>query len=295
MNELNEFEILASEVDLALPCLLQSLLKTEQTIYGPDFEITWHDKSLHGKIPFISWFDFEWISASDARIVVKEWLNPEYQNGKIFLPFAQSGAGDAYCIMPIDKKSVGVALVWHNDDTSQISYKSFDNFVAIHFLKTFANLDHFSDDDFCKEEILQCVKSDVNAVTEMMNVELRNYLRSFCELPLSLREFRYGPKSKPQNVLALISQEQLEIELAKFQPTNLAPFSVVPRWEINSSVHEPSVTHVIPETIVNWCTYAKNPKQKLLAIQSYREEFGVSLTEAKAAIDKFIIEYTNII
>jgi hypothetical protein len=231
MNMLSDFEDLTSQTGIALPSLLKNLLSSGKTSYGPDWATTWQEKMLNGSPAFVSWYDFEWITATDAQQVIREWLNPQAQSGRVFLPFAQSGAGDIYCLMPIEEKSIGVALICHDFETSEIDHQSFDDFVISKFLNNFADLSHLSD-DWSEDQVLQCVKSDVLNVSSLMDENQKNYLRSMAEQPLAHREFRSGPKARPTQVLSLISQEKLNHELASFPSPKLDPFKIVPRWEL---------------------------------------------------------------
>ncbi|WP_050409114.1 SMI1/KNR4 family protein [Massilia sp. NR 4-1] len=232
MDTLSEFEVLASQTGISLPPLLKTLLASGKTAYGQDWSAIWREKMLAGGPAFISWYDFEWIDAADAQREVGEWLNPAAQSGKRFLPFAQSGAGDAYCLMPIDEKSTGVALIFHDRETSRMIHRSFEDFLIAGYLECFANLDHLADDGFSADEILQCVKADVRGVSALMEEKPGAYLRSLCEQALARREFRHGPKARPEQVLSLISQEQLERELAAFPAPDMAPFRITAAWEL---------------------------------------------------------------
>lgn len=100
MDTLRAFEVLSSEVGIVLPDLLRKLLGSGKTEYASEWQSTWRDRMLQGAAPFSSLYDFEWIDAIQARQEIERWLNPKVQNGKNFLPFAQSGAGDAYCLLP---------------------------------------------------------------------------------------------------------------------------------------------------------------------------------------------------
>lgn len=289
---LQEFDALSAETSVSLPDLLRKLLATGQTIYGPEWATTWRERCLQGAAPLNACYDFEWIDASEARQVIAQWLNPEAQNGKIFLPFAKTGAGDMYCLVPMSELAVGVALIWHDDEVSPINYRSFDDFITVRFLETFSNLDHLSD-DFTEEEILQCVLSDVDFVSQLMSSERQNYLRAFCDLPFTLREFRDGPKSQPQKVLSFISQHQLAIELAQFPAPEMSPLKIVAPWEINQPTEEAEPVKLDPKPVADWRTYALNPKQKLTAIQDYRQQFNVSLSEAMMAVNRYIEDVTK--
>ena len=101
-NALPEFQALAEQTSLPLPPLLAQLLASGQTHYGPDWASTWRERSLQGSPAFISWDDFEWQRAEDARTTISDWLNPADQAGRRFLPFGESGAGDAFCLTPLD-------------------------------------------------------------------------------------------------------------------------------------------------------------------------------------------------
>jgi hypothetical protein len=228
MDTLSDFETLAAQTGIPHPPLLKALLSSGKTMYGADRA---QEKILTGVPAFTSWYDFEWITTADAQRVIEKWLNPNAQGGKVFLPFARSGAGDFYCLMPIDENSTGVALIFHDFATSEIDQQSFDDFVIVNFLNNFANLDHLAD-DFSEAQILQCVKSDVLGVTSLMDEKSKNYLRSFCEQPLIKREYRDGPRALPYQVISLISQTQLERELAAFPAPKIDPFNIIPAWEL---------------------------------------------------------------
>lgn len=279
VNTLVKFESLAAETGIELPPLLRSLLSTEKTVYGLAWQSTWREKCLNDPPPFISFYDFEWIDADESRQQMDRWLNPNAQRGQKFLPFAQSGAGDAYCLVPIDDQLVGIARVWHDAETSQINYRSFTDFTCVGFLETFADMSHIAD-NFSEQEAFQSLQADVFQVTQFMNEENRIYLQSFCrEFPI-YREFRNSPKSRPESVLSLISQDQLAVELLKFPAPGIAPFPVVARWEVSPP------PAAMP--LVDWRTYAFEAGKKFAAIQSYQKEYKVELADAKNAIDQYI-------
>ena len=75
-NALPEFQALAEQTSLPLPPLLAQLLASGQTHYGPDWASTWRERSLQGSPAFVSWDDFEWQRAEDARTTISDWLNP---------------------------------------------------------------------------------------------------------------------------------------------------------------------------------------------------------------------------
>jgi hypothetical protein len=277
MDTSAEFQRLATETNIPLSALLHALLAAGRTIYSADWSSTWREQCLHQPPALISLTDFEWITAADSRQHIEDWLNPEDQRGRRFLPFAQSGAGDVYCLMPVDDDAPGVALVYHDAEYSQIAYRSFDDFIGASFLEAFADMSHLVD-DFSEQEALQILRQDVSQVAGLMSETQRSYLESFAGLPPGFHEQSHpGHRSK---VFALISQAQLDAELGRFTSPDIAPFKVMARWELHPAPAE--------KKPVDWRDLALDPQQKLAAIQSYRQQHGVSLGEAKTAIEHYL-------
>lgn len=227
----------------------------------------------------ISLYDFEWITAADSRQHTASWLNPENQQGRRFLPFAESGAGDVYCLTPVDEGAPGVALVYHDAEFSRIAYRSFDDFICASFLEAFADMSHLVD-DFSEQEALLILRQDVRLVAGLLSDAPAKYLESLAALPPGFHEpSQPGDHAK---VFALISQAQLEAELGCFPSPNLPPFKVTARWELRPPPVE--------KKPADWRDLALDPKQKLAAIQCYRQQHGGSLGEAKVAVECYVAD-----
>jgi hypothetical protein len=280
---LTEFESLAQETGISLPPLLQRLLASGRTVYGPDWRTTWRERSLKCPPPLVSGFDFEWLTARDSRECVVDWLNPAFQGGRRFLPFAQNGAGDAYCLVPLDDMAVGVSLVAHDDDHSRVAHASFSDFVCVSFLDTFANLSHLLGER-PEQEALDVLRADVSHVAKGMDPETGDYLRSFLDLAAVWRTPAPGCMAAPREQLSLIDQHRLAMEHARFPAPPLAPFEVVARWEVPLSVAQ--TADAVPST--DWRALALEPGAKMSAVRAYQQQHGVGLTEAKRAVDEHL-------
>ncbi|MGJ7554479.1 SMI1/KNR4 family protein [Variovorax sp. RB3P1] len=207
------FDDLSVRTGIALPALLRQLIAHAPQALG-------------------STYDFEWLSAAEAASVLDEWLDAKWQSGQRFLPFAQSGAGDAYCLVPLAGDAVGVAFVWHDAEESRTDHGSFTDFVCAKFLESFADLSHLEDDDLSEEEMAARVIDDVASVAAFMDAETAAWLQALSRRPVESRPFKAGPRAQPEQVPSLISQAQREEELARFQLQGAKPFAVKPRWEI---------------------------------------------------------------
>ncbi|QEI04957.1 SMI1/KNR4 family protein [Pigmentiphaga aceris] len=176
-------------------------------------------------------YDFEWISPASAQQTMEEWLNPAAQHGNRFFPFAESGAGDAYCLVKLADGREGVAQVWHDSDTSSIEYASFADFVAATHLESYADLSHLSKADdalsvFVRASLVRSTPALPAAHTEAMLTPAQE--------EVSQRPFKSGPKARPQMVPALLAQEDAESRAAGFMMAAPVEFGVVPRWEIDA-------------------------------------------------------------
>ena len=287
MNPMTTYANLSIQTGIALPPLLSDLLASGKTVYGPDWAATWRQRCLQDPPLFMSWQDFEWIDAEASREIIEGWLHPGAQNGRSFLPFAQSGAGDAWCLTPLDTHGVGVALVLHDDEASSLSHACFDDFVCAGFLQAFADL---SDqlDEFSEPEALQLLRADVAQTTRFMTQELGAYLQDFCRRPLEIRPWRDGPRARVRQVASLISQDELAAELDRLPAVDLS-FPVVARWEVRSVEEGGARPGPAPEPAkIDWRTLAADPLQKMAAIRACQSEHGCSLGQAKAMVDQYI-------
>ena len=210
------FDDLSVRTGIALPALLRQLIANAPHALG-------------------STYDFEWLSAAEAASVLDEWLDAKCQGGRRFLPFAQSGGGDAYCLVPLSGdagEAVGVAFVWHDAEESRTAHGSFTDFVCAKFLESFADLSHLEDDDLSEEEMAARIIDDVASVAVFMDAQTAAWLQALSRRPVESRPFKAGPRAQPEQVPSLISQAQREEELARFQLQGAEPFAVKPRWEI---------------------------------------------------------------
>ncbi|SEJ89303.1 hypothetical protein SAMN05444746_104274 [Variovorax sp. OK212] len=196
---------------------------------------------LAGGPPALASFsDFEWIDAAEAAGTVDEWLDAKWQDGRRFLPFAQSGAGDAYCLMPLDGTgtgtgggdTVGVAFVWHDAEESRIEHASFSDFVCAKFLQTFADMSWLEESDLSEEEMAERVVADVAAVSAFMDAGTAAWLQALSRLPIEQRPYKAGPRARPEPVPSLIPQDRMDEELLRFERPHAEAFPVKPRWEI---------------------------------------------------------------
>ncbi|MBN6149386.1 SMI1/KNR4 family protein [Xanthomonas sp. AmX2] len=214
----DEFDAIAAGAGFALPPLLADWYRRGLTTMGGD------------ALPALgSDYDIEWLDPAACRQTIGEWLNPQAQQGIAFFPFAQSGAGDAYCLVRLPDQRLGVACVWHDEDESTLQYASFDAFVAARFTQVFGDLGAVPAEG---QDAAQFVRQDVARCTEAMEAPLRELLRQQSRLPVQSLDYRSGPKARPETVSALIPQATQQAQLASLELASPVAFATVPRWEL---------------------------------------------------------------
>lgn len=222
---MNTFSALADAGGIALPATLRQLIDAGWTGYGADIEAwraDWKARTLAAQPVLSCVYDLEWIDAKQAGEFIGEWLNPAFQHGRRFLPFAQTGAGDAYCLTPLANGGAGVALVWHDRGSSRIEAASFDAFVYEALVRSAADFSHLIDDDFSPAEAVQCVAANIAALKGYLPEAMKAGLE--CMLADALPE----PNEKEA---VMIGEETAQAALALLPEVEDAAFAVVARWE----------------------------------------------------------------
>lgn len=225
---MNEFERLAETAGIALPAELRRLLADAKTRYGnsrEDWSKGWRQYTLSAQPALSCAYDFEWIDAQQARDVMEEWLNPAYQGGRRFLPFAQSGAGDAYCLTPLQDGQIGVALVWHDRESSEVENLSFAGFAYRLLVESAQDIEHLLDDDFAFDDVRQCVIANL--------LLMQDYLPE--PFAAGLKQQVAQVSQADENPQALITEEQARDALAVVPEPVAEQFLVTARWECGQS------------------------------------------------------------
>ena len=215
---------LAEASGIALPGALRQLIDAGLTGYG-DIEAwrsDWKGNTLAARPVLSCMADLEWIDAGQASETVQEWLNPAYQHGRRFLPFAETGAGDAYCLTPTADGGIGVALVWHDSDDARIEWASFDAFAFDALLRSAQDCTHLIEDGFSPEESVTCVRENIHVLKAYLPDAMRAGLDRLLADAARCATGEPGALAGPDAVLAAE---------ALLPPVDDETFDVVARWE----------------------------------------------------------------
>lgn len=220
---------LAEDCGIALPAMLRQLIDAGHTGYGEDIEAwrkDWRGNTLAARPVLSCMDDLEWIDATQARETAEEWLNPVYQHGRRFLPFAESGAGDAYCLTPTADGGLGVALVWHDSDDARVEWASFEGFVFDALVRSAADIGPLVEEGYTATEAVACVTANIGI--------LKAYLPQAMQAELE-RLMSAAPPAPADGSTAWIDEGCADAALALLPPVQEESFEVVARWECGES------------------------------------------------------------
>lgn len=219
------FAELAEDCGLPMPAMLGRLIDADRTGYGDDIAAwrkDWKRNTLTAWPVLSCMDDLEWIDAAQARETAEDWLNPGYQHGRRFLPFAETGAGDAYCLTPSAGGSLGVALIWHDSGEARVEWASFEAFVYDALVRSAADIGHLVEDGFTAGEAVACVTANIGV--------LKEYLPRAMQAGLD-RLMAEAPPIPADGSTTWVDEACADAALAHLPPVEDAPFEVMPRWE----------------------------------------------------------------
>lgn len=287
---LQALEAVSADTGLALPPLLRTLVANDATVYGPDWARTWRERCLgHAPPPLISCYEVEWLDAAGIHATAAEWLNPAFQHGQRFVPFAENGSGDAWCLVPLaGTPEPGVALVAHDSDESEVVYRSLADFACAQLLQALADLSHWvRDERFSAEEACQVVRTDVAQVAAGLDAATGRWLCALSQVQPQWREVCRGPRARPRTVLSLLPDAALQDALTRFPPPDAPALAITARWQCAPAI-EHRAALLAAQAPADWRALARDPGRKLAALRAHQQEHGSTLQQAKAAVDDFI-------
>lgn len=232
MSELTLAE-LAEKAGLPLPLALSQLFADGRTCYGKtreEWRLTWRDRMLNDPPALISTYDFEWLGESDIFETMEEWLAPEWQGGRRFLPFARTGAGDVFCLTALQEASPSVACIWHDSSESETCATSFSDFIYLRLIDALGDYSHLTEAGLDEEEGRRCLIADIRGLAPYLPTAQAEMLLTFCDHPARHVEKAEGRRSV--SVPCLISGNEALKARSLIADCAASPFQITPRWEI---------------------------------------------------------------
>ncbi len=231
MTNFSELSTISKRFEIGIPQTLINLLDEGLTHYPDGYNKNFISVSTTKPIALSSVYDFEWLGEDEATASVSDWLNPRYQNGARFLPFAQSGAGDQYCMVE-SKVGEGCGLIWHDDESSVLNFQTFEDFVCGAILDTMQDLTHLIDKGFSPEEAITFVRLDASQVLSNMPQHYADDFHDLLKRQPVLRPYKPAPKVPERDVLSFISQDEHDSILAKYMQKPPLFLPITAQWEI---------------------------------------------------------------
>lgn len=282
------FQSLAAQLGLSAPEMLVRLIEDGKTRYGSthaEWRSSWRERLLNNPPALASCYDLEWIDAATSSEEMVAWLNTEVQYGFVFLPFAQNGAGDAYCLVAkagaVDW--LGVTMMEHDGSNFLVTATCFEDFVYTRLLENLADFDHLKSDIFSVQEAHQAVLADLRTMLPYFPPERAARIQGFAARPLMYSEVLYGKRL--ETVPSVISQLEFETEMAFVKTIASDRFPMRARWEV------PGAEDVLPEP--TWQELALQEGERKAAIQLCKSVMKTGTADAMRIVTTFLIKYAE--
>lgn len=234
-NMLQEASKLAQTAHMELPPVLKALYRDGLTCYGKDradWQANWEHYLREAPPALASSYDFEWLDAEAIAETINEWLHPQSQNGRSFFPFAQSGAGDVFCLTAHEGECV-VVYIWHDSDAHTIEAFSFADFIYSRLLMATTDMSHLLDDLPSTDDARLCLLADIRRLSAYLPADDAMRLQACLERPVMEVEVSYGRRT--ERVPCLITDEEYRLLMQEKRASERWPVSIVARWDIRSA------------------------------------------------------------
>ncbi|MFZ6743793.1 SMI1/KNR4 family protein [Undibacterium sp. JH2W] len=231
-NILKEASTLAMAAQIELPALLQALYRDGLSSYGKDradWQANWEHYMQEAPPALISSYDFEWLDAEAIAQTINGWLKPESQNGRSFFPFAQSGAGDVFCLTAHEGECV-VVYIWHDSDRHTIEAFSFADFMYSRLVTAMTDISHLVDDLSGTDKARSCLLADIRRLSTYLPAEDAARLQAYLERPVMETEVSYGRRT--ERLPCLITDEEYNLLMQGKRASVDWPVHIVARWDV---------------------------------------------------------------
>lgn len=207
---LQSFQTLADTISIELPERLAALLEIAER----------HPTAL------ASLEDFFWIDTEQAKQEIDEWLNPNDQPGRTFLPFATSGGGEHYCWVRLEDGASGVAQILHFGQTTSLAHADISAFITSEYVRVATNLSELAP----RADFGTLLMDEVAWVKTVLAAKDYEYLQALFARPCITMAYKAGPKSVEKTVQAFISQDEARDMLATLSNPRPREFSALREW-----------------------------------------------------------------
>lgn len=228
--DLPAYEALATNLGFDVPPLLQGWIASGLTSYPQNLGTTMSQFLAENPRALTSVWDLEWSTLDHVRETVDDWLTAEHQDGVRFLPFAQSGAGDAYALVAMPDGRTGCGMIWHDDETSEIAHADFASWAAAQLADAMVDLRQLQD-VVADGAVASVVRADVASVAPFLTTDAASLLTTWAARDVLTRDVKPAPARAAESVPSLIAHDELtDIDVLVALPE---PFEVAVRgaWE----------------------------------------------------------------
>lgn len=228
MNWIDAYQAIEVRTDFEVPELLRRMHAHGATGAGisrEEWSKTKAHRALHDPPALLCAQDFEWLDAE----AMATWQAPaNWKADLVFIPFAQTGAGDPICFYPAwtDNGATPIVLALHDDDRCVAQAPHLEGYLFALMLDALAVIDKYSFGEWSEAELRQSFRANIKALAPYLRWQWTAFLEACVERPLVKELQPFGRKPRP--IQALIPQAELNEIVARELAFNHAGTSFNP-------------------------------------------------------------------
>lgn len=170
--------------------------------------------------------DLFWLDAEEAEREIDEWLHPDEQQGRTFLPFANNGSGEPWCLVRLETGETGIAQALHYGQLTSLAHTDISSWIASHYVSVASDVSRLPH----QTEVGAALIREVQLLHAALLPADRALLADLFSRPCVAMAFKDGPRSVPRTVSAFISKQEEKELLQRLEPPAPIEFAVLRDW-----------------------------------------------------------------
>ncbi|UFH51280.1 SMI1/KNR4 family protein [Pseudomonas sp. KNUC1026] len=170
--------------------------------------------------------DLFWLDAEEAEREIDEWLNPEDQQGRTFLPFANNGSGEPWCFVQLETGMAGITQALHYGQLTSLAHTDISSWVASQYIGLATDVTRLSH----QKDVGMALMHEGQSLHPVLLPADCALLADLFSRPCVALAFKDGPRSLPRTVNAFISREEEKALLQRLEQPAPIEFAVLRDW-----------------------------------------------------------------
>jgi hypothetical protein len=215
MSWIDAYQAIEARTGFAIPELLRRMHAhgaTGDRITREEWLKARARRALHDPPALLGASDFAWLKAE----TMANWRPPaNWKTELVFIPFAETGAGDPICFYPAwtENGATPVVLTLHDGDRCFAKAPHLEGYLFAQMLEALAVIDKHSFGTWSEAQLRQSFRANIKALAPYLRWQWTAFLEACVDRPLIGQQQPVGRQMR--RIQALISQAELNEIVAR--------------------------------------------------------------------------------